>query len=226
MNNTFSIAIDGPAGAGKSSVAKALAAQLGAMYLDTGAMYRAFGLAMLRAGVDIHDHDAVAAHADSVVIDVDYVDGGQRICLAGEDVTDAIRTPQVSEAASAISAVAEVRRRMVALQQQIARGHNVIMDGRDIGTAVLPDATLKVYLTASALERARRRCLELEQKGTPQPLEQVLAEIEARDYRDTHREASPLVVAPGAVTVDTSDMDMEQSVAALMALAADAGIHR
>ena len=224
--NTFSIAIDGPAGAGKSTVAKAVAKALDAMYLDTGAMYRAFGLAMLRAGVDIHDAEAVKAQVNAVDIDVDYVDGGQRIYLAGEDITDAIRTPEVSEAASAISAVAEVRARMVALQQQIAAGHNVIMDGRDIGTVVLPNATLKVYLTASAQERARRRCRELEEKGMPQPFEQVLSEIEARDYRDTHREASPLTVAEDAVTLDTSDLDLEQSVQALMDLAAKAGIRR
>ena len=224
--NTFSIAIDGPAGAGKSTVAKAVAKALDAMYLDTGAMYRAFGLAMLRAGVDIHDAEAVKARVSAVDIDVDYVNGGQRIYLAGEDITDAIRTPEVSEAASAISAVAEVRARMVALQQQIAAGHNVIMDGRDIGTVVLPNATLKVYLTASAQERARRRCRELEEKGMPQPFEQVLSDIEARDYRDTHREASPLTVAEDAVTLDTSDMDLEQSVQALMDLAAKAGIRR
>ena len=224
--NTFSIAIDGPAGAGKSTVAKAVAKALDAMYLDTGAMYRAFGLAMLRAGVDIHDAEAVKARVNAVDIDVDYVNGGQRIYLEGEDITDAIRTPEVSEAASAISAVAEVRARMVALQQQIAAGHDVIMDGRDIGTVVLPNATLKVYLTASAEERARRRCRELEEKGMPQPFEQVLADIEARDYRDTHREASPLTVAKGAVTLDTSDLDLEQSVQALMDLAAKAGIRR
>ena len=219
MNKTFSIAIDGPAGAGKSSVAKALAAQLGAMYLDTGAMYRAFGLAMLRAGVDIHDHDAVAAHADSVVIDVDYVDGGQRIYIGGEDVTGAIRSPEVSAAASLTSAVPEVREEMVALQRRIAEGHNVIMDGRDIGTVVLPNATLKVYLTASAEERARRRCRELAEKGAPQPYEQVLREIEERDWRDTHREASPLKAAEDAVIVDTSDMSLDESVSALRALA-------
>ena len=224
--NTFSIAIDGPAGAGKSTVAKAVAKALDAMYLDTGAMYRAFGLAMLRAGVDIHDAEAVKARVNAVDIDVDYVNGGQRIYLEGEDITDAIRTPEVSEAASAISAVAEVRARMVALQQQIAAGHDVIMDGRDIGTVVLPNATLKVYLTASAEERARRRCRELEEKGMPQPFEQVLADIEVRDYRDTHREASPLTVAKGAVTLDTSDLDLEQSVQALMDLAAKAGIRR
>ena len=226
MNDTFSIAIDGPAGAGKSTVAKALSRALDAMYLDTGAMYRAFGLAMLRMGVDIHDAAAVAAHAEKIDVSVDYVDGGQRIYIAGEDVTDAIRSPEVSEAASATSAVPEVRTHMVALQRRIAAGHDVVMDGRDIGTAVLPNATLKVFLTASAQERARRRCKELEEKGTPQPYEQVLSEIEARDYRDTHRAASPLRPAEDAVTVDTSDLDLEASVQALMDLAHRAGIRR
>ena len=219
MNNTFSIAIDGPAGAGKSTVAKALSKALGAMYLDTGAMYRAFGLAMLRAGVDVNDHDAVAARADAVDITVEYVDGAQHIYLAEEDVSREIRLPEVSGAASAISAVPEVRTRMVALQRKIAKGHDVIMDGRDIGTAVLPDATLKIYLTASAQERARRRCAELEQKGTPQPYAQVLREIEERDWRDTHREASPLRAADDAVTVDTSDMNLDEVVATLKAMA-------
>lgn len=219
MNKPFSIAIDGPAGAGKSTIAKALAVALDAMYLDTGAMYRAFGLAMLRMGVDINDADAVASHADKLDISVDYVNGAQRIYIGDEDVTDAIRAPEISEAASATSAVPEVRVAMVALQRRIAEGHNVIMDGRDIGTVVLPDATLKIYLTASAEERARRRCLELKEKGTPQPYEQVLKEIEARDWRDTHREASPLKVAEGAVVVDTSEMTLEESVAALRELA-------
>ena len=226
MYNTFSIAIDGPAGAGKSTIAKALAKALDAMYLDTGAMYRAFGLAMLRAGVDIDDADAVAARAKGADISVDYVDGGQRIYIAGDDVTDAIRSPEVSHAASAISAVAAVREEMVALQRRIAKGHSVIMDGRDIGTVVLPDATLKVYLTASAEVRADRRCKELKDKGTPQPYEQVLQEIKDRDWRDTHREASPLRVAEDAVTVDTSDLDLEQSVAALRGLAEQKGIAR
>ena len=219
MNKTFSIAIDGPAGAGKSSVAKALAKALDAMYLDTGAMYRAFGLALLRMGVDVTDPAAVAAHARNTDITVDYVDGGQRIYIGGEDVTGAIRSPEVSAAASLTSAVPEVREEMVALQRRIAEGHNVIMDGRDIGTVVLPNATLKVYLTASAEERARRRCRELEEKGAPQPYEQVLREIEERDWRDTHREASPLKAAADAVIVDTSDMSLDESVSALRALA-------
>ena len=224
MSNTFSIAIDGPAGAGKSTVAKALAEALGAMYLDTGAMYRAFGLAMLRAGVDVNDHDAVAARTEDVDIMVEPSAEGQRIYLAGEDVTGAIRTPEVAGAASSISAVAEVRERMVALQRKIASGHDVIMDGRDIGTVVLPNATLKVYLTASPEARAQRRCAELEEKGQPEPFEKVLEDIRARDYRDTHRAASPLRPAEDAVLLDTSDMDRDQVVEALRRMA-EARIH-
>ena len=219
MNKPFSIAIDGPAGAGKSTIAKALARDLGAMYLDTGAMYRAFGLAILRMGIDTRDRAAVAARAESIDVAVDYVDGAQRIFLAGEDVTDAIREPEVSAAASAVSAVPEVRTHMVALQRRIARGHDVVMDGRDIGTAVLPDATLKIYLTASAEERARRRWRELQQKGLPDSYEQVLSDIQARDYQDMHREASPLRPAEGSVTVDTTALDLDESIAALKRLA-------
>lgn len=220
-NKPFSIAIDGPAGAGKSSIARVLADELNAMYLDTGAMYRAFGLYMLRRG-DVNDARAVAACVDEVDIAVEFVDGAQRILLGGEDVTDAIREPEVSMAASAVSAVPEVRRRLVALQQKIAQGHDVIMDGRDIGTKVLPNATLKVYLTASDEARARRRCLELEQKGMPEPYEKVLREMRERDYQDTHRAASPLRVADGAVRVDTSDLSFDESVAELKRLALEA----
>ena len=217
----FSIAIDGPAGAGKSTVAKAVAAELDAMYLDTGAMYRAFGLYMLRSGA-VGDRQAVIDALDDVDIAVEFIDGAQHIFLGGEDVTAAIREPGVSMAASDVSAVPEVRARMVALQQKIAEGHSVIMDGRDIGTKVLPNATLKIYLTASAEERARRRCLELEQKGMPEPYEKVLREMQERDYQDTHRAASPLRPAADAVTVDTTGKTLEQSVATIKRLALEA----
>lgn len=219
MPEIFSIAIDGPAGAGKSTIAKALAKSLDAMYLDTGAMYRAIGLAMQRQGIDLNDAAAVAANVDDIDIAVRYEGGAQHIYLGGEDVSQAIREPEISIAASAVSKVPEVRVRMVALQREIARGQNVVMDGRDIGTKVLPDATLKVYLTASAEVRARRRCLELEQKGMPEPYEKVLSEMIERDYQDTHRAASPLMKAEGAVEVDSSDMTLEQVVAAIEGLA-------
>ena len=218
MQKNFSIAIDGPAGAGKSTIAKALAKSLGAMYLDTGAMYRAFGLFMLRRGAD-KDRDAILACLNDVDIDVRYEDGMQRIYLVGEDVTQAIRQPEVSLAASNVSAVAEVRERMVALQRKIAEGHSVIMDGRDIGTVVLPNATLKIFLTASAEERARRRCRELEEKGAPVPYDQVLKEMIERDYQDSHRAASPLKAAEDAVHVDTSDLTLDESVALMREMA-------
>ena len=218
---TFSIAIDGPAGAGKSTVAKAVAAELNAMYLDTGAMYRAFGLYMLRKGA-VNDRDAIIAAVDGVDITVEFIDGTQHIFLGDEDVSDAIREPEVSMAASTVSAVPEVRERMVALQRKIAEGHNVIMDGRDIGTKVLPNATLKIYLTASAEERARRRCLELEEKGMPEPYDKVLRVMKERDYQDTHRAASPLRPADDAVTVDTTNNSLEESVAEIKRLALEA----
>ena len=221
MSKSFSIAIDGPAGAGKSTIAKALARELGAMYLDTGAMYRAIGLHMLRKGL-VNDPDAVAANVNDVDIEVRHVDGVQRIFLSGEDVSEAIRQPEVSMVTSTVSAIPAVRARLVALQQQIAEGHDVIMDGRDIGTKVLPNATLKTYLTASAEERARRRCLELEEKGMAEPYEKVLKEMIERDYQDTHRAASPLTRADDAVLVDSSDLTLEQSVARMKALALEA----
>lgn len=220
-NRTFSIAIDGPAGAGKSTIAKALAKSLDAMYLDTGAMYRAFGLYMLRKGA-VNDAKAVAAAVDEVDITVEYIDGAQHIFLGGEDVSAAIREPEISMAASTVSAVPEVRERMVALQQKIAEGHSVVMDGRDIGTKVLPNATLKVFLTASAEERAKRRCKELEEKGMPEPYEKVLKEMVERDWQDTHRAASPLCAAENAVHLDTSDLTLDQSVEAMKRLALEA----
>jgi len=219
MKKPFSIAIDGPAGAGKSTVAKAVARELGAMYLDTGAMYRAFALAVMRMGIDPKDREAVARRVDDVDVSVEFVDGAQRIFIDGEDVTDAIRAPEVSAAASDVSAGPAVRRRMVALQRKIAEGHDVVMDGRDIGTDVLPNATLKVYLTASAEERARRRFLELQQKGLPDTYEKVLEDIKARDWQDMHREASPLRVAEGAVVLDTSELELEESVGKMLELA-------
>ncbi len=217
----FSIAIDGPAGAGKSSVARAVAAELNAMYLDTGAMYRAFGLYMLRKGT-VNDRDAIIAAVGDVDITVEFIDGAQHIFLGDEDISDAIREPEVSMAASTVSAVPEVRERMVALQRKIAEGHSVIMDGRDIGTKVLPNATLKIYLTASAEERARRRCLELKQKGMPEPYEKVLREMKERDYQDIHRAASPLRPADDAVTVDTTNNSLEEIVAEIKRLALEA----
>ena len=219
MDGHFTIAIDGPAGAGKSSVARAVAARLGALYLDTGAMYRAVGLYMLRAGVDMEDHSLVTRRLPEAMVDVAYREGEQRMLLNGEDVSQAIRVNEVSQAASAVSAVPEVRHALVARQQEIARENSVVMDGRDIGTAVLPGATLKIYLTAQPEERARRRLLELEAKGQDVPFEQVLREINQRDHNDSTRAASPLKKAEDAVEVDTTHMTREQVVDRVLSLA-------
>ena len=210
MENIFSIAIDGPAGAGKSTIARAVADRLGAMYLDTGAMYRAVGLYFMRKGLD-EDAKAVAEGVGAVQVAVKPENGKQRMYLNGEDVTEAIRTPEASLAASHVAAVPEVRAQMVALQREIARGYSIVMDGRDIGTKVLPDATLKLFVTASPEVRAQRRYDELKQKGTDTvSLNQVLREIKERDFNDTHRAASPLEQAADAKLLDTSDMTPSQ----------------
>lgn len=216
MEKIFSIAIDGPAGAGKSTIARAVADRLGAMYLDTGAMYRAVGLYFLRRGLD-NDARAVAERIGEVRLTVKPEGGKQRMYLDGEDVTEAIRTPEASLAASHVAAVPEVRERMVALQREIARGYSIVMDGRDIGTKVLPDATLKLFITASAEVRAQRRYAELKQKGEDTlTLNQVLQEIRERDFNDTHRAASPLQQAEDARLLDTSDMTQQQALDAVV----------
>ena len=219
MNNHFTIAIDGPAGAGKSTVAKAVAAALGAIYLDTGAMYRAVGLYMLRNGVDPKDAETVAARAHEPVVDIRYEAGEQHVYLTGEDVSKAIRENEVSAAASGVSAVPQVRAILVARQQEIAWEQSVVMDGRDIGTKVLPDATLKIFLTAAPEERARRRYAELTAKGQTVSSEQLLREINQRDWDDSHRAASPLCRAEDAVEVDSSALTQQQVTDKILALA-------
>ena len=214
----ITIAIDGPVGVGKSCIAALVAKRLGILYLDTGAMYRAVGLYMLRNGVDPHDAINVAKRAPLVHVDVRYEDGEQRVLLGGEDVSEAIRNNEVSMAASAVSAVAVVRHLMVSRQQEIARARSLVMDGRDIGTCVLPEATLKVYLTADAEERARRRCQQLAQKGVDVPLEQVLSELKARDHADMTRVVSPLRQADDAVLIDSTSLTVEQVVDRILAL--------
>ena len=221
MNKIFSIAIDGPAGAGKSTVAKAAAEKLGAMYLDTGAMYRTVGLCFMRRGL-LEDRAAIAAAVDSVKIEVRFEDGVQHMYLEGEDVSEAIRTPEASMTASAVAAIPEVREYLVRLQQETAKGISIVMDGRDIGTKVLPEATLKLFITASPVVRALRRYNELRGKGEMPLYHEVLDDIVERDYNDSHREASPLVQAEDAKLLDTSAMTLAQSIDAVVQLAKDA----
>ncbi len=215
------VAIDGPGGAGKSTMAKALAKECSLNYVDTGAMYRTIGLAVLREGLDPADGEGVPALLPSLKLGIRYLDGEQHMFLGEEDVTPFIRTPEVSAAASAVSALPPVRAFLLKTQQDLAEECSVVMDGRDIGTVVLPDAQLKVFLTASAEERARRRFLELQERGTPQPYEQVLAEMNERDERDTRRAAAPLRAAEDAVMLDTTDMTPEEVLAYLRKLVAD-----
>lgn len=206
------VAIDGPAGAGKSTISKQAAKQLGFVYIDTGAMYRAIGLKAVRAKTDTLDADLLERLVKNTEIDIRHENGEQHIYLDGEDVSGEIRTPEISIAASNVSSIAAVRTEMVELQRRLAECHNVIMDGRDIGSCVLPNAELKIYLTASVDARARRRLKQLEESGTNAALEDVKRDIELRDRQDMTRAASPLVVADGAVVLDTSSMTLEESV--------------
>lgn len=217
--NGFAIAIDGPAGAGKSSVARAVARTLNATYLDTGAMYRAVGLYMMKSGVPLDMPALIAAHADNAHVDVRYENGVQHIDLNGEDVSDAIRENAVSAAASAVSAVPRVRELMVARQREIAAKTDVVMDGRDIGTRVLPAAPLKIFLTARAEVRAQRRYLELEGRGEKVDLDTLLEEIKKRDYNDSHRAVSPMTPAADAILLDSSDMTEAEVISHVVALA-------
>ena len=204
----YSIAIDGPSGAGKSTLAKALAARLGFLYVDTGAIYRTVGLYVARQGVDCGKEDEVLPHLPNIALSLTYgEDGLQHMLLNGEDVTGAIRENQVSRWASQVSAIPGVRAFLLEMQRDLARRHSVIMDGRDIGTVVLPQADLKIFLTAS-----------VEQRGTPEPFEKVLGEIEERDWNDTHRDVAPLRQAEDAVLLDTTAMNFEESRQALLEL--------
>lgn len=216
-----SVAIDGPAGAGKSTLARRLAAQLGYIYVDTGAMYRAVGLYALRAGQDPKDNAAVEELLPQISLRLDCPDGEQHIYLNGEDVSRAIRTEQAGMAASAVGANPAVRAFLLETQRQMARTQNVLMDGRDIGTVVLPDAAVKIFLTASPEARAARRWKEYQEKGQQVSYEQVLEDVRQRDYQDTHREAAPLRQAEDAVLLDTSELDFEQSLAAMGAIIAE-----
>lgn len=219
----MNIAIDGPAGAGKSTAARMVAEKFGYIYVDTGAMYRAMALYVLREGIDPADQEAVEAACGAADISLEYKDGVQQVLLSGENVTDEIRTAKVSRTASAVSAYGAVREKLVELQRKLARRRDVVMDGRDIGTAVLPNADLKVYLTASAHVRALRRFKELPAGQADVSLEEVEAEITTRDKQDMERAISPLKQAEDAVFLDTSDMSLEEVVSELEELVEDAG---
>ena len=205
----INIAVDGPAGAGKSTIAKLVAKKRNLIYVDTGAMYRAMALLMIRNGVDLSDTERIISLAETADISIAYEKGEQVVLLNGENVNAFLRTEAVGNAASAVSAIGAVRKKLVQLQQQLAAKSDCIMDGRDIGTCVLPDASCKIYLTASSAVRAKRRFDELTAKGEECDYDKILADIEARDYRDMHREISPLKQAPDAILVDSSDMTVE-----------------
>ena len=215
------VAIDGPAGAGKSTIARRAAQALGFLYVDTGALYRTIGYAVDHFGLSTRKAEDVAAALDRIRIDLRFLDGEQRVFLNGEDVTGRIRTPEVSMFASEVSAVPQVRQFLLALQRELAQKHDVIMDGRDIGTVVLPGADLKIFLTATAEDRARRRYRQLQESGTEVDFDRLLAEIRQRDYNDSHRAAAPLRQAEDAVFVDTTGNTLEESVALLEQLIRD-----
>ena len=208
----ISIAIDGPAGAGKSTLAKALASKLGYIYIDTGAMYRTVALWYIRKGIDTKDRDAMLPRLNDFVIDVRNIDGVQHMFLDGEDVNGLIRTPEVSMGASNVAVVPEVRLKLVEIQRQLASRNDVIMDGRDIGTYVVPNAQLKIFLSATPEARARRRFLENTSKGIETPFEDVLTDMIARDKQDTERAFAPLKAAEDAVMLDNTTMTVEETI--------------
>lgn len=213
---SFNIAIDGPSGAGKSTIAKRVAQELNYIYVDTGAMYRAMACFMLERGVDIRDEEAVTEACQEADIAIVYREGQQRVLLNGADVTEHLRREEVGNTASAVGVYGAVRQKLTQLQKELAARENVVMDGRDIGTAVLPGAQAKIYLTASAHIRAARRCAELEQKGEEAILEDVERDIIARDARDMNREISPLRQADDAVLVDSSELGIEEVVGRIL----------
>ena len=219
MKEHFSIAIDGPGGAGKSSLAKAVAKKLSILHVDTGAIYRTIGYAAFARGLNAKDESQIAPLLKTIHIDMAFDEAGrQKMLRDGKDVSREIRLPEISMYASNVSALPCVRAYLLEMQRDIARKRSVIMDGRDIGTVVLPDADLKIYLTASAEERARRRCLELSERGTPEPYEAVLREINERDEQDMHRAIAPLREAADAIRLDTSALNFDESEQALLKL--------
>jgi cytidylate kinase len=215
---SYNIAIDGPAGAGKSTIARAVAEKMNLIYVDTGAMYRAMALFMLREGMDLQDTEGIAGKCQEADITIRYEDGVQVVCLNGENVNGFLRTEEVGNAASVVSVIPQVRKKLVELQKKLAAERDCIMDGRDIGTCVLPGAQVKIYLTASSRVRAKRRFDELTAKGQECDLEKIREDIEERDFRDMHRETSPLVQAEDAILVDTSDMTKEEVIGKIISL--------
>lgn len=212
------IAMDGPAGAGKSTIAKSIAKKLQIIYVDTGAMYRAMGLYFIRNNINIESHKEVQRACNSIEITIDYKDGEQQVILNGENVTPLLRKEEVGKMASTVGKLQEVRTKMVELQQSLAKIRTVIMDGRDIGTVVLPDAELKVYLTASSKERARRRWYELTEKGISCNIDEIEQDIIARDKQDMNREISPLCQAEDAILVDSSNMSIDEVIDKIITL--------
>lgn len=212
----YAVAVDGPSGAGKSTLAKAIAKEMNIIYVDTGAMYRCIGLYMYRSGIGSKDVPKVIEALPQVHIEMRYEDGLQHMILNGQDVTEEIRLPEMSMYASDVSAISEVRTFLLEAQRAFARENSVIMDGRDIGTVVLPDAQVKIFLYADVEVRARRRFLELEQRGTCVPYEEVLKDMEQRDYNDTHREIAPLQPAADSIMIDTSRLSFRESLELLL----------
>ncbi len=222
MPKTYSIAIDGPAGAGKSTIAKRLAKELGYYYVDTGAIYRTVAYFMDLWGVSPKDIDGVTRYIDELTVEIAYdEDGLQHMIMNGMDVTEDIRTPEISQKASLISAHACVREMLLDMQREVAEQHNVVMDGRDIGTVVLPKANVKIFLTASAEVRAQRRTDELLAKGQKANYNEILKQIQQRDYQDTHREIAPLKMSRDSVKLDTSEMNIDEVVAAMKKIVAE-----
>ncbi len=212
MSDTIKIAIDGPSGSGKSTLAKGLASELGYVYVDTGAIYRTVGLFAKRNGIDPHDEETLAARFSDIDISLKWTDAGQRIFLSGEDVSGLIRTPEASMYASAVSALPKVRAFLLDMQRSFAKSQNVIMDGRDIGTVILPDADVKIFMQADPAERARRRTLELNEKGKNVTFEEVYEDMCRRDKNDSTRDVAPCVPAEDAVIFDNSGLDIAQTL--------------
>ncbi len=208
----FSVAIDGPAGAGKSSIAKVIAKHLNFIYVDTGALYRAVGLYALKNNISPSDSSTIINNLNNIKLDLTFKNNEQKVIMNGEDVSLSIRTPEASMASSKVSAIPEVRKFLFDLQRDIAKNSNIIMDGRDIGTVVLPNASIKIFLTASDKQRALRRLKELKQNGIYSDFESVLKDIRERDYNDSNRDIAPLKIADDAIIVDTTELDFEQSI--------------